>query len=100
MRCSTSARRGGRTLARDEALAELAGRYFASHGPALPQDFAWWSGLTVGDARRGIESASPRLASAIVDGKSNWHAPGASRETRVAPHAVHLLPNYDEVIVA
>ena len=27
----------GRTLARDEALAELAGRYFASHGPALPQ---------------------------------------------------------------
>ena len=60
----------GRTLARDEALAELAGRYFASHGPALPQDFAWWSGLTVGDARRGIESASPRLASATVDGKT------------------------------
>src|SRR5262245_302167 len=26
---------------RDDALAELAGRYFASHGPALPQDFAW-----------------------------------------------------------
>jgi hypothetical protein len=91
---------GGRTLAREEALAELAGRYFASHGPALPQDFAWWSGLTVGDARRGIESASPRLASATVDGKTYWHAPGASRETRVAPHAIHLLPNYDEVIVA
>ena len=25
-------------------------RYFTSHGPALPQDFAWWSGLTVADA--------------------------------------------------
>ena len=76
---------GGRTLARDEALAELAGRYFASHGPALPQDFAWWSGLTVGDARRGIESASPRLASATVDGKTYWHAPGGEpRDARRA----------------
>ena len=69
----------GRTLARDAALAELAGRYFASHGPALPQDFAWWSGLTVADARRGIESATPRArARSTVDGKTYWHAPGAS----------------------
>ena len=90
----------GRTLARDEALAELAGRYFASHGPALPQDFAWWSGLTVGDARRGIDSASPRLASVTADGKTYWTAPGAAGGARVAPSAVHLLPNYDEVIVA
>jgi hypothetical protein len=90
----------GRTLARDEALAELAGRYFASHGPALPQDFAWWSGLTVADARRGIESASPRLAPTTVDGKTYWHAPGARPAARVPPDAVHLLPNYDEAIVA
>jgi len=91
----------GRTLARDEALAELAGRYFASHGPALPQDFAWWSGLTVGDAKRGIEAAAPRLTSASVDGKTYWFAPGAARRTpRSAGAAVHLLPNYDEVIVA
>jgi hypothetical protein len=94
---------GGRRLAREEALAELAGRYFASHGPATPHDFAWWSGLTVGDARRGIESASPRLASATVDGTIYWQAPGAGRGTRVATDAapaVHLLPNYDEMIVA
>jgi hypothetical protein len=90
----------GRTLARDEALAELAGRYFASHGPALPQDFAWWSGLTVSDARRGIDSASPRLASVTADGKTYWTAPGAAGGARVAASAVHLLPNYDEVIVA
>jgi hypothetical protein len=89
----------GRTLARDEALATLAGRYFASHGPALPQDFAWWSGLTVSDARRGIETATPRLASVTVDGKTYWHAPGATRAARVS-HAVQLLPNYDEATVA
>jgi hypothetical protein len=90
----------GRTLARDEALAELAGRYFASHGPALPQDFAWWSGLTVADARRGIESASPGLTAVTVGGKTYWHAPGAAPASRVQANIVHLLPNYDEVIVA
>jgi winged helix DNA-binding protein len=91
----------GRRLAGDEALAELAGRYFASHGPAQPQDFAWWSGLTVGDAKRGIDAASPRLASAMVDGRTFWFAPGgARRRPRAANAAVHLLPNYDEVIVA
>jgi len=91
----------GRALARDEALAELAGRYFASHGPALPQDFAWWSGLTVGDAKRGIEGAAPRLASASVHGKTYWFAAGAARRApRSGGATVHLLPNYDEVIVA
>jgi len=91
----------GRTLARDEALAALAGRYFASHGPALPGDFAWWSGLTVGDARRGIDAASPRLASVAVDGKTFWFAPGApAAKPRGGRAAVHLLPNYDELVVA
>jgi hypothetical protein len=91
----------GRTLGRDEALAALAGRYFASHGPAQPGDFAWWSGLTVGDARRGIEAASPRLASVAVDGKTFWIAPDVpSAKARGGRAAVHLLPNYDELVVA
>ncbi len=44
-----------KTLARDEALAELAKRYFTSHGPATLKDYVWWSGLTVADAKAGIE---------------------------------------------
>ena len=43
-----------RALNRDEALAEITQRYFRSHGPATLQDFVWWSGLTVEDAKRGI----------------------------------------------
>src|SRR5215213_6614289 len=45
----------GKSLTRDEALAELAGRYFESHGPSTLQDFVWGSGLTSVDARAGLE---------------------------------------------
>jgi len=48
-------------LDRDEALVELTQRYFRSHGPATLQDFVWWSGLTVEDARRGMaQVGTPR----------------------------------------
>src|SRR5690242_980084 len=45
----------------DRALAELAERYFRSHGPARLHDFAWWSGLKVSDARAGVEMLESRL---------------------------------------
>ena len=51
---------GVATVARDEALAELTRRYFSSRGPATLRDYVWWSGLTVRDARAGIEMAGSR----------------------------------------
>jgi hypothetical protein len=42
-------------LSRDEALERLTAIYFRSHGPATARDFAWWSGLTMSDVRRGID---------------------------------------------
>src|SRR5205823_4328073 len=77
----------------------LAGRYFASHGPALPHDFAWWSGLTIADARRAIDAARPRLASIAVGRKTYWLAPARAAGRRDLPR-VHLLPNFDELLVA
>src|SRR3546814_18635051 len=44
-----------RTLSRDDALAELTLRYFTSHGPATPKDFAWWASLTLAEIRRSEE---------------------------------------------
>jgi hypothetical protein len=88
-----------RMLTRDEALAELAGRYFASHGPATLQDFTWWSGLTVADAKRGIELADLRLKQELLDGRAYWSAAAASGEGP-APRQAYLLPPFDEYTVA
>jgi hypothetical protein len=58
-----------KSLRRDEALAKLTRTYFASHGPATLPDFIWWSGLTTGDARRGIELSDSILEQVRIDGK-------------------------------
>ena len=91
-----------RLLERDEALGELARRYFASHGPATVGDLAWWSGLSLGDARRGLEVAGQtvtkhRVASSVYWVASSPPAPPASTgRTTVG----HLLPAFDEYTVA
>jgi len=86
------------TLTRDEALAELARRYFTSHGPAALKDFIWWSGLSAGDARAGLALARPHLHKAAIDGVEYWHAEPTRRP--VAPGHAVLLPPYDEYTVA
>ncbi len=58
-----------RLLDRTESLVELTRRYFRSHGPAQLQDFVWWSGLTVADARSGITLAGGTLDHQIMEGK-------------------------------
>jgi hypothetical protein len=45
----------------DVALAELARRYLAGHGPADDQDLARWSGLPLRDARAGLEAVASTL---------------------------------------
>lgn len=83
-------------LARDEALAALALRYFKGHGPATVQDFAWWSGLTVADAQAAQASVAAQLDSLTIEGRAHWHASGL-RPTR--SKAAHLLPAFDEYLV-
>jgi hypothetical protein len=46
---------------RDGALAELARRYLAAHGPAAPADLAAWSGLALRDARAGLKAIASEL---------------------------------------
>ncbi len=86
-----------RTLTRDEALAELAGRYFTSHGPATVRDFAKWSGLTVADARAGLEAVKSGLQEQVVDGQTYW-LPASDRSRAAGSPAAHLLSIYDEYV--
>lgn len=85
-------------LPREEALAELALRFFRSHGPATVRDFAWWSGLKAADARRGLEMNPAK--SLEVDGIKYWTIGGSPGPRVQRKTAVHLLPIYDEYLVA
>jgi hypothetical protein len=86
-------------LEREAALAELARRYFTSHGPATLQDFVWWSGLTAAGARAGLNLAGPLLTGQELEGRTYWFS--ASEPTPpVIAGALYLLPNYDEYTVA
>lgn len=78
-----------------DACAELTSRYFASHGPATLRDYVWWSGLTVAQAKKGVEHAGlePREIGGLTYCASSWDA------VRMPP-ATFLLPNYDEYLIA
>jgi hypothetical protein len=84
-------------LSRDDALATLAHRYFRSHGPATLLDFRWWSGLKADDARRAVEAAGARREE--HDGRVYWTT-GRPRRGITRRAGVHLLPIYDEYVVA
>ena len=86
-----------KTLKREEALAELARRYFVSRGPATVQDFAKWSGLTITDARNGLEAVKAQLRQEVVDGQSYWFSTSRPSARVVSPSA-YLLSVYDEYI--
>jgi hypothetical protein len=83
---------------RDDALRELALRYFPTRGPATAHDFAWWSGLTVGDARRAAELAAPDVVREEIDGRPHW-GPAEPPAVDVREPRAHLLPNYDEYFI-
>ncbi|HEY2806765.1 MAG TPA: winged helix DNA-binding domain-containing protein [Gemmatimonadales bacterium] len=82
-------------LPRDEALAMLARRYFTSHGPATIRDFAWWSGLTLADAKRAIEITQP-LDRLERDDQELWWV---ERDIPPLTSRSFLLPAWDEYTV-
>jgi hypothetical protein len=88
-----------RRLEPEEALHELTIRYFSAHGPATAHDLAWWSGLTVTSARHGIALAGSDLETVRIDDIAYHLSSDASQPEWCAP-VVHLLPNYDELLIA
>lgn len=88
----------GKTLSGDEALAELARRYFTGHGPATLQDFSWWTGLTLVLARKALESVKAQLHTQSLNGKIYWFS--EPPRLRVEPQRrAYLLPGFDEYLL-
>ena len=76
----------------NDAMAHLARRYIASHGPATAADLAWWSGTTLGETRAALGRAGG------LREEQGWRVerPRVVRETSPA---AHLLPAFDEMAV-
>jgi len=84
-------------LDRETALATLAQRFFGGHGPATLQDFVWWSGLTVADAKAAISSASNEWQCMKMDGVDHWFT--SEIDDQAATASAHLLPGFDEYLL-
>lgn len=84
-------------VSRDEALATLGKRFLRSHGPATIRDFVWWSGLITADAKRALDMIRARRED--IEGQTYWTVGQPSRAA-ARDRLVHLLPIYDEYLVA
>ena len=80
----------------DDALVELIKRYFTSHGPATLKDFVWWSGLSVADAKRGLELVRYMFEQRVLEDETYWLIPTQLAKPRAKSL---LLPCYDEYTV-
>ncbi len=80
----------------DDPLAELFVRFVDGHGPAGAADFAWWTGLPLGTARRAAEAARDRLTE-VEDGV--FVASRLPRRHPTAPQVV-ALPPFEESFIS
>lgn len=88
------------TLSKDQSLAELAKRYFTSHGPATQKDFSWWSGLAAGDARKALEMIKSDLISETIGPEKYWFSSSTSPLVAKTEPEFHLLPAFDEFLIS
>lgn len=87
-----------KSLTKEKALAELALRYFSSHGPATLQDFTWWSGLSVTDSKNGLELVKPKLVSEKYKEDLYWFSTGQISLSKSSK--IIFLPAFDEFLIS
>lgn len=88
-----------RRLTKEEALHELALRYYTSRGPATVRDFIWWSGLSAGDARHAVDLINSAMNKIELNGESYFFSPQSVLPSRLGSVS-HLFPAWDEYTVA
>jgi hypothetical protein len=87
-----------KSLTADESLAELTKRYFTSHGPALMQDFAWWSGLPLTEIKKGLAMNGSGLISEKRMDQTYWSSSSAANQVKPLKGA-YFLPGFDEYFI-
>lgn len=85
-------------ITKDEALARLARNYFRSHTPATFQDFVWWSGLSVTEAKQGIYLIGSELTEEQWKGQT-WYLHDSGRTRGSIKGHIRFLPPYDELLL-
>ena len=85
-------------LTKDESLARLARSYFRSHSPAVLQDFIWWSGLPVSDAKQAVYLIASELTTEQWK-EQTWYIHDTCRTRGKLSGHIHLLPSYDEYLL-
>ncbi len=82
-----------------DPVVEFFVRYIDGHGPASPADFAWWSGLPIGMARKAAEAAGHRLDTVEFDGEPLYVSRPRPRRSARAPE-VMALPPFEEYFLS
>ncbi|WP_370190063.1 DNA glycosylase AlkZ-like family protein [Aeromicrobium sp.] len=82
----------------DADRAWLAATYARGHGPFAPADLAWWSSLTLTQARRAVADAG--LHEVELEGRRLWspHPLDELRDSRADVPAALLLSQFDELV--
>jgi hypothetical protein len=88
----------GAVFTREEAIIELANRYFTSHAPATLADFYWWSGLPMGDAKKGVEELGNNFISEKINHQI-YVFKAHNKDFKVHQH-LDFLPAFDEFMVS
>ena len=88
-------------ITKDEALAKLANKYFQSHSPATLEDFTWWSGLSVTEARQAIDYINSSLLKEQLDNqKEIFIHESYSNKNLPQKNILHFLPSFDEYLIS
>jgi hypothetical protein len=91
-----------RRLDGDEALREVALRFFRGHGPATVADLVRWTGLKVSAVRAGTALARDELVALEADGVEHLMDPSTPdllAEHREEACGLFLLPGFDEFVL-
>lgn len=88
-----------KNLHKEEALAELALRYFRSHSPASIQDFIWWSGLSATEAKQAVELIRQDLFFEKIE-EQDYILHKSWVQAAEPDSILHFLPSYDEYLIS